>query len=464
MSEIPSQSTGLPAFDVGRAIDTGRWTRHQTIVVLLAALVVILDGFDNQLLGFSIPQISSEFGVDRGAFSWILAVGYVGVAIGTAAGGWLGDRIGRKYALIVAVIIFGVTTLAVAIAPNLAILGVLRALAGVGLGMVFPAVASIVAEYVPLGRRSLAVALTIVCVPVGGLIGGLIAAEILPTLGWRTLFALGGTAPLVMAIVLYFGMKESLLFRVSRNRGNDHAEVRKGLAKLGHDIDADTPFTARENTDVKQGSFAELLSPMYRRDSLALWAAFFFSLMGVFAFYSWGPSLFVNSGFDLAVASRSISIYNLGGIALALAAAWAMTRFGSKITLTTMALGAGLTGAWMYLAQPSPDGSSAVLVAQLVLHGGFFAGLQTVLYSLAAQVYPSNIRATGVGSCGSIGRAGAIFASFAGATLLAAGGGVFYLMLAIAGVLVAVALIAVRRHTPARPTREIESPLDSAKL
>lgn len=170
--------------------------------------------------------------------------------------------------------------------------------------------------------------------------------------------------------------------------------------------------------------------------------------MGVFAFYSWGPSLFVDSGFDLALASRSISVYNLGGIALALLGAWAMTRYGSRITLTTMALGASATGAWLYLVQPHPGGSSAVLIAQLALHGGFFAGLQTVLYSLAAQVYPSNIRATGVGSCGSVGRAGAIFASFAGATLLAAGGGIFYLMLAVAGAAVALALLAVRRHTP----------------
>ena len=449
----PAQAT--PVLDVSRAIDTGKWTKHQTLVVALAALVVVLDGFDNQLLGFSIPQISKEFGTDRGAFSWILAAGYVGVAIGTAVGGLLGDRIGRKYALIAAVILFGTTTLAVAAAPDLLVLGVLRALAGVGLGMVFPAVASIVAEYVPLTKRSLSVALTIVCVPVGGLVGGLIAAEILPALGWRALFAIGGAAPLVLAVVIFFALRESLLFLVSRGRESDLNLVHEGLVRLGHHVDPGVKLIARENADVERGSFRELLGPVYRRDSLALWAAFFFSLMGVFAFYSWGPSLFVDSGFDLAFASRSISVYNLGGITLALLAAWAMTRYGSKITLITMAIGAGVTGAWMFAVQPSPGGSTTVLIVQLVLHGGFFAGLQTVLYSLAAQVYPSNIRATGVGSCGSVGRAGAIFASFAGASLLAAGGGVFYLMLAIAGVMVALALLAVKRHTPAiRSVRE----------
>lgn len=275
----PQTEKPTTTFDVSSLIDGGRWTKHQTLVVALAALVVILDGFDNQLLGFSIPQIAAEFSVDRGAFSWILALGYVGVAVGTLVGGYVGDRVGRKYALIIAVVVFGTTTLAVTLAQNLFTLGLLRTLAGVGLGMVFPAVASLVAEYTPLRKRSLAVALTIVCVPVGGLLGGLIAAEVLPALGWRALFAMGGVAPLVLAAVMVFALRESLLFLVGRGRTDDLVRVRKGLADLGHHLHPELRPVVGENKDTERGSWKELLNRAYRRDSVALWAAFFFELV-----------------------------------------------------------------------------------------------------------------------------------------------------------------------------------------
>jgi MFS transporter, AAHS family, 4-hydroxybenzoate transporter len=360
----------------------------------------------------------------------------------------VGDRIGRKYALMISVGVFGVFTLLAATAGSVLTLGIFRIAAGVGIGMVFPAVSALIAEFTPLRRRSLAIALSIVCVPVGGLIGGVVAAGMLESFGWRALWVLGGIVPLVLIAVLFVALPESPQFQVARGTAKDRTKLAATLGRIGHRVSPDTSFVNRHDHEAKRASAAALLKPEHRGDSIGIWIAFFFSLMGVFTFYSWGPTLLVDYGFNQASASLSITVYNLGAILLAIIGAWAMGRFGSRPTLIVIALGAGITGLWLFIAQPTVQGSQTLFIAQLFLHGGFMAGLQTVLYSLAAQLYPASIRATGVGAAGTVGRLGAILASFLGASLIAAGGGAFFLLLAVSGFMVIVALLIIRHHTP----------------
>jgi AAHS family 4-hydroxybenzoate transporter-like MFS transporter len=441
-------ATATSTFDISDAIDRSRWTGLQKMVLVLAALAVILDGFDNQLLGFSITLIAQEFGAPRSAFSWILALGYVGVGLGTAIGGIVGDRVGRKSALMISVAVFGVCTLLASVATSVLLLGICRIGAGVGIGMVFPAVAALIAEFTPLRRRSLAVALSIACVPVGGLIGGVVAAAMLESFGWRALWVLGGVFPLVLIGVLFAVLPESPQFLLARGTQKDRTKLVRTMGRIGHRVASDTAFVNRHDREVTRASAAALLRPEHRRDSIGIWTAFFFGLMGVFAFYSWGPTLLVDYGFSQASASLSVTAYNLGAILTAVIGAWAMGRYGSKTTLIVLAAGAGATGLWLFVAQPSVAGPRGLFIAQLFLHGGFMGGLQTVVYPLAAQLYPVSIRATGVGAAGTVGRLGAILASFVGASLVAMGGGTFFLLLAVAGFMAGAALLIIRHHTP----------------
>ena len=184
--------------DVGRLLDEGRWTPHQRVVVLLAALAIVFDGLDNQLLGVAVPAMMREWnGQPRGAFAPILACGMVGMMIGGAVAGMVGDRLGRRVALIGSVLMFALPTVAIAAADTLVALGVLRFLAGLGLGGALPNAAALASEYVPRRHRPLAVTLTIVCVPLGGTLGALLGGQVLPALGWRVLFGLGGALPVV---------------------------------------------------------------------------------------------------------------------------------------------------------------------------------------------------------------------------------------------------------------------------
>jgi len=453
---VPAEprSSGNPrtdVFDVRAEIDAGGWSRLAKATLALTALAVVLDGFDIQVIGFSIGPMAKDFGSTKEALSWVVALGYIGIGLGAGAGGYVGDRIGRKNTMLIAVATFAVFTLLTAFAPNLVLIGLFRTLAGLGLGMVFPVVAALVAELTPLRRRGFAVALALVCLPAGAMLGGVVAAAVLPSMGWRFLFVLGGVAPLLLGVAMRFVLPESPQFQAARGTERDITGALTTLRRMGHDVGPTTVFAKRN--EVERASFAALLSPDHRRDTIGLWIAFFFSLMGVYAFLSWGPTLLTAAGFSVAVSSLGVSVFHSGGILFAIAGGWLLVRYGSRVVLTTYALGTAVVGAWLFAVQPAAESPLPLVFAQLFLYGGCLSGLQVVLFSLAAHAYPVTIRATGVGAAGSIGRFGAILAAFVGVVLVSAGGGWFYVLVITVGVLAAVALTMIRRHTPATAAR-----------
>lgn len=419
-------------------------------ILALGAVTMVLDGFDNQLLGFAVTQIVNDFGATRADFAWVFAVGFVGVGLGTATGGLVGDRVGRKLGLIFAVTVFGVFTALSSVTGTTVLFGVCRLLAGLGLGMALPSVATLVTEFAPARWRNLAIAVTVACVPGGALLGGIVAAVVLPRTGWRELYLLGGIAPLLLTIVLAVVLLESPQFLAVRGRPGDQARRADILRLTGGPVD---PPANPARAQV--GGPRELLGRTLRRDTLGLWGAFFFSTLGVFSFFSWGPSLLQANGYSLASASLSITLYNVGGIVVAVVGGLLVNRFGSRPVLVTMAAGAALSAAWLLLAPPHNGNVGLMYTAQILIHGGCFAGLQTVLYNLASQLYPVSVRATGVGLAGTVGRAGAITAALAAGGLVAVGGHSFMILLLVSGALAAVCLLAIGHHLPARRLRAV---------
>src|SRR5262245_62652531 len=107
------------AIDVGASIDAGPWTTFQKLGVLLAALSVVLDGFDGQLIGFAIPVIIAEWNVSREDFAPVVAAGLIGMGVGAAVSGYVSDRFGRRSAIIGSVLLFGFATSSIGLAQNL---------------------------------------------------------------------------------------------------------------------------------------------------------------------------------------------------------------------------------------------------------------------------------------------------------------------------------------------------------
>ena len=401
MPAVPSTSAAFA--------EDGPWTPYQKWLVCLTAVTIVFDGMDNQLLGITIPALTADWHVARTAFAPVVSLGFLGMIVGGAAAGFWGDRVGRRIALLTSIAVFGVCTLAIALVDGLASLAALRFLTGLGLGGAMPNATALAAEYVPRNRRALAVTITVVCVPLGGTLAGLFAIRALPVIGWRGMFVTGGVLP------------ESPRFLAERAA---HGGQRRGHVRV-----------------------RDLFSSAYRRDSLALWTAFFSCLLSVYLGFSWLPSIIAGAGLGPALASSGITVFNLGGVVGALCGGALITRFGSRPTMLAMAAGA-VVGAFALSRTPlHPNTDVFALLAMLAFTGGLINAVQTTMFALAAHVYPTAMRSTGVGAAAAFGRIGAVLSGYAGPWALAyAGSASFFGLMGAAVFVTLIALACVRRH------------------
>lgn len=429
--------------DIGTLLDEGRWTPYLKFLVFLAALAIIFDGIDNQLLAVSIPSMMKEWNLPRSAFSNVLATGMIGMMLGGAIAGYVGDRFGRKVALLASVLVFGVLSMAIAAVNGVFGLGVLRFLAGVGLGGAMPNAAALASEYVPRRQRPFAVTLTIVCVPLGGMLAAYLAGQIIPAFGWRTLFLAGGAVPLIALVGFMRFMAESPRF-LARQPAR-WPQLTSYLNRAGHQVAPGSTFADSTEKAVTKVSVVELLAPDFRRDTFALWVAFFSCMLSVYAGFNWIPALLNGAGWG-ARASDGIFYFNLGGVAGAIAAGWLIARFGSRAVMLCLGLGSAVSA--LVLASMTINAQSITpVLLMLTLTGGLINALTTLLYALSAHVYPAAVRATGVGTAVAFGRLGAVLSASAGSKMMDLGGSsYFFTLMAVAVAVTFVSLLVVQRH------------------
>ncbi|HEY7496979.1 MAG TPA: MFS transporter [Vicinamibacterales bacterium] len=435
--------------DIAALLDDGHWTARQKLFVLLTALTIIFDGIDNQLLGIAVPAMMREWQVARAAFAFVLAAGMIGMMVGGAVAGIVGDRLGRRVALVGSVVVFGVMTGAASLVDDLRLLAALRLLAGVGLGGAMPNAAALASEYVPRRHRPFAITLTIVCVPLGGTLAAFGSGYLLPLLGWRALFAIGGVLPLVIAAVLLRFLPESP--RYLARHPDRWPELAGILRQIGHDVPPQSAFVDRGEKAIVETSIASLFVPEFRRDTLALWGAMFACMLAVYTGFNWVPTMITSAGLPMSVASNGLAAFNLGGVAGAICGGLVISRIGSRPTMLAMAAGA-MAGAVVLSATPiTAVAATQPIIVMLGFTGGLINAIQTTLYALAAHVYPTMVRATGVGTAVAFGRAGGVLSTFAGAWALDAGGSrAFFILMAGSMGIVFICLAIVKRHVPRR--------------
>ena len=444
MSDHAPAARGL--FDVNEAIDR-RFSPLQKRMYVLAALAMILDGFDGQLIGFAIPAIMKEWSISREAFSGAVASGLFGMALGSLAAGYIADRIGRRLLLAFSVFLFGGATFLIGFAPDVPAIAVIRFFAGLGIGAALPSASTMTAEYTPQRLRTLAITGTIICYPLGGMLAGLFAGQVLPTAGWRSLFWIGGVIPMLYAVFLVFTLKESprYLARVQQR----WEELRALLARMAVDVPAGTGFRdgQQDAAGQQRASFGALFAPERLRDTAGIWVCFFATLLSIYSAFSWLPTMLTAEGLSPKLAGIGLTAYNLGGVIGALACAVAINRFGSRASLLAFCSLAALS-AFVLKGVDVKLHTDAFLLG-LGVHGLFMNAVQTTSYALCAHLYPTYMRATGTASALTFGRFGAILSSFVGASVITAGGAHAYLNLLGGAMLVSlIGLALVKNHIP----------------
>jgi MFS transporter, AAHS family, 4-hydroxybenzoate transporter len=432
--------------DVGALIDEGQWTGYQKLLILGTALTIILDGVDNQLIGPTIPALKAAWKLGDEAFTLVAAAGPLGMMFGGLFGGLFGDKVGRRTALLTSVISFAVVTLAVSFATGPNILVVLRFLAGLGLGGAMPNAAVLASEYVPRSRRTIAVTMTIVCVPLGGTLASFVSARVIETYGWQTPWRIGGILPIVLGVVLWKLLPESPKY-LARHKER-WPELRAVLAKMGHTkIPADAQFIPDSAEVVAKGSLGEIFAPHRLRDTIGLWFGFFFCLAGNYIAIQWLPAMLTNPaiGFTRPVAIDILTAFNLGGVGGALLAAVIIQKAGSRGSMIAMSA-LSIVGTILLATMKVDPGATTMLFILVCYTGTLMNAVQTTMYALAAQIYPIQIRGGGVGTAVAVGRIGHALTGPAGPPIMSGGTGQYFGSMGVCMGVVLLAMALVKRH------------------
>jgi AAHS family 4-hydroxybenzoate transporter-like MFS transporter len=433
-------------WDVAARLDAARLGALHWLVLALTFAVAATDGLDAQIIGFTAPQIAAEFGIGNDRLGPVFSAALLGMTAGALLFGTLGDRFGRRRTMIFCVVLFGGGTLLTAFAGSVTQLMLLRLVTGLGLGGALPNAVTLVAECAPGKHRPLLVTLMYIGFSAGGLLGGVIAGSLVVEYGWRVMFYVGGGLPLVLSLLLVALLPESPQY-LARKAGTSGV-----LAHLLQRIDPAGGYGPQDRYTLPQASARADLGELFRqrrmRNTVLLWLAFFINMLVLFFLMNWLPKLLVDGGVPLAQAIRVTVMFNIGGVLGALALAWLSARHSPRRMLAAFFA----LGALAIMAIGLGDGRFAPVAAACFATGLFAGAAQVGLYPLATQVYPSAVRATGVGSAQAWGRIGSIFGPLAGGWLavLEPRFAIYFLVFG-APLLVAAAAIAAMRDAPPAP-------------
>ena len=401
--------------NITRLVDSTRFKPFHAWLVLGCILAMMSDGFD--LLNASIagPALIKEWGVNRAALGPVFSASLFGFLVGAPIFGFLGDRFGRRMAIVSSLFFIGITTLACAWATNVQELLWLRFLSGLGLGGVLPNVISLMGEFAPKRIRATLMVVMSMGISLGGSIPGIVGATLMPSYGWPIIFVVGGVAPILVGLGLAFTLPESIKFLVLR--GGQDARIARLVHRLNPAVN--TGPGTRFVLDVDEGSARTRGSPLALfRDGWALvtvlvWLVFVFNLMANNLMNAWLPMIVQSSGRTAAQGAMAGTLQQLGGTFGGLFVGILIDRVGLKVLVPLFLLAVpvvAFTG--------TPGISTTVLLTMTFFTGCMVTGMQNGINAGAGMIYPTSLRANGVGYALGVGRVGSVAGPLLGSALI----------------------------------------------
>ena len=382
------------------------------VVIALCALMVMIDGFDTQVIGMVAPAIAASWHVAPASFGAVFGIGLFGGLIGVLALGTASDRFGRKPVLVAAIALFAGISLLTPLTSSLGSLIAVRFVAGLGMGGALPGLIATTSEYLPKAVRTNVTALMYCGFPLGSVLAGVVAAQMLPRYGWSSVFYVGSIIPLALLPLFAWQVPESVHFLAARG---ERERVERILARLKSGIrwNGRLAHVSDARRSPVAGLFAQGRTPV----TVLLWITLFLSLLLTVFLASWLPLVARTAGIDLNSSVLAVSALNIGGVIGCYVIGRLGTRYGP---VRPIAVGYGLGSIGVALIGHVGHSGGALLAAAFVA-GTLAVGAQMCAIGLAASFYDASLRATGVGWSLGAGRLGAVAGPALGGVLIAAG-------------------------------------------
>lgn len=374
----------------------------------------MLDGFDVLVMSFTAPYIAEQWQIPNTELGLLFSAGLFGMAAGSLFLAPYSDRFGRKYIILLCLLIITLGMLLSAACQSVIQLACMRFITGLGIGGILASANVLVAEFSSIKYRSLAIGLFVGGYPVGATLGGSVAIFLISNYGWQSAFVFGGLVSLLMIPLVLWQLPESVDFIISKRPVNALHKINTILSKMGHTTISSLPEVDTSAGGHKNISVRELLTPDLRKETLLTWTAFFTVMAALYFILSWTPKLLVDAGLSAQQGVSGAVILNLGGVVGCFIIGILATRFKLQSLNKTFTL---ITGILMILFGIF-SGSFGMAFGLAILIGIFIFGTMVGLYALAPAIYDARIRGTGMGWAIGIGRVGAIIAPLIAGVLL----------------------------------------------
>jgi len=392
-----------------RALDSTKITAFQSTIIGLCALMAMIDGMDTQAIGLVAPAIASDWHAPAAAFGPVFGSSLFSGLIGALVVGQAGDRLGRKPVLLFSVLVLALGSLATTLTHSISGLLIVRVVTGFGLGGALPIIISITSEFSPKRLRLNIVALMYCGFPFGSVLGGVLAAQLIPRFGWASIFYIGGVVPFILLPAFALIMPESISFLASIGNRDKVDALSKRLGLQVEDL------TVVHGNPEARATVRRLFAEGRAIGTLFLWTTLFLSLLLTVFLVSWMPLVTHHAGLGMKSAVLGVAALNLGGIVGCFLIGWISRRFSSIVPIAVAyALGGAAVALIGLVVQ-----SGQILLAVSFVAGILTVGSQMCAVALSASYYESALRSTGVGWALGIGRIGAIIGPVIGGVLIA---------------------------------------------
>ncbi len=362
------------------------WTRQGVLIVALCFLINMVDGMDVNIVTFVRQALQDDWKVPDATMGSVFSAGLLGMGLGALFIAPLADRFGRKRIIMAALALMSAGMIACGYAPSLAALVSARVVVGLGIGTVLAAMAALASESAPARDQNLAVGVVQAGFPLAAVFTGFAVAALLKSHHWQALLQWAGWLTVLMLPIAWYVLPG----QNAAAAGTDEAPPRVRLS--------------------------ELFRPGMRHRTLWLWAAVFFGLMVLYFILSWITKLSIQAGLSETNSIYAGAVYNFGAFAGTMAMSWLAVRVPLGKLIPALLVSAAV--AMMVFATIPLSLTLALALAFVIgvtLQGGYNG-----VWPLAASVYPSRCRATGIGIAMGIGRSGAVVGPWMGGVLMAA--------------------------------------------
>src|SRR3989338_9004617 len=401
----------MQKIDANKIIDEAKFNPFHWMVLFWCALIIIFYGYDLVIYGVVLPVLMKEWNLSPLEAGALGSYALFGMMAGALIFGPLSDKIGRKKAITICVVLLSGFTVLNGFARNPTEFGICRFIAGLGIGGVMPNVVALMSEYAPKKIRSTLVAIMFSGYSVGGMLSAGLGMVMLPSYGWQSVFYVAGIPLLLLPVIMKF-LPESVGFMVKQGRTEEAAAVLSRV-QPGFKLKAGEQLEAAAGGKAKGGNVLDLFREGRALQTVMLWVAFFCCLLMVYALASWLPKLMANAGYSLGSSLSFLLVLNFGAIFGAVGGGVLGDKLNLPRVLSVFFAMAAVSITLLGFNSPMP-----VLYLLIAVAGATTIGSQILLYACAAQFYSMNIRSTGLGWASGIGRNGAIVGQLLGGALL----------------------------------------------